>query len=52
MLLPSSSVCTATKLAKCGPIPYIAYLMGVAALVLEDGGNEDAAITSLLHDAI
>jgi (p)ppGpp synthase/HD superfamily hydrolase len=31
--------------------PYLAHLMGVAALVLEDGGNEDEAIAALLHDS-
>lgn len=31
--------------------PYAAHLMGVAALVLEDGGDEDMAIAALLHDA-
>ena len=33
-------------------IPYIAHLMSVAALVLEYGGGEDAAIGGLLHDAV
>ncbi|WP_017302238.1 HD domain-containing protein [Nodosilinea nodulosa] len=37
---------------KVRPIPYIAHLMSVAALVLEDGGSEDEAIAALLHDAI
>jgi len=32
--------------------PYIAHLMSVAALVLEDGGSEDEAIAALLHDAV
>lgn len=32
-------------------IPYIAHLIGAAALVLEDGGDEDQAIAALLHDA-
>jgi (p)ppGpp synthase/HD superfamily hydrolase len=31
--------------------PYIAHLLGVASLVLEDGGDEDEAIAALLHDA-
>jgi (p)ppGpp synthase/HD superfamily hydrolase len=31
--------------------PYIAHLLGVTALVLEDGGDEDEAIAALLHDA-
>ena len=33
-------------------IPYISHLMGVASLVLEDGGGEDEAIAALLHDAV
>lgn len=33
-------------------IPYVAHLMAVSALVLEDGGDEDEAIAALLHDAI
>ncbi len=32
-------------------IPYIGHLLGVAALVFEDGGDEDEAIAALLHDA-
>src|ERR1035437_241253 len=32
-------------------IPYIAHLLGVCSLVLEHGGDEDAAIGALLHDA-
>ena len=32
-------------------IPYLTHLLGVAALVLEDGGGEDEAIAGLLHDA-
>jgi len=34
------------------PVPYIAHLLSVSALVLEDGGNEDEAIAALLHDAL
>jgi (p)ppGpp synthase/HD superfamily hydrolase len=34
------------------PIPYIAHLMGVCALVFEAGGDEDQAIAALLHDAV
>jgi GTP pyrophosphokinase len=33
-------------------IPYLSHLMGVTALVLEDGGDEDEAIAGLLHDAV
>lgn len=32
-------------------IPYIAHLMIVSALVIENGGDEDQAIAGLLHDA-
>ena len=32
--------------------PYIAHLMSVCALVLENGGDEDQAIAALLHDAV
>jgi (p)ppGpp synthase/HD superfamily hydrolase len=42
----------AHQLRKGGSIPYFSHLMGVAALVLEDGGDEDTAIAALLHDAI
>ncbi|HLE78506.1 MAG TPA: HD domain-containing protein [bacterium] len=31
---------------------YVGHLIGVAALVIEDGGSEDEAIAALLHDAI
>jgi (p)ppGpp synthase/HD superfamily hydrolase len=33
-------------------IPYISHLLGVAALVLEYGGDEDEGIAALLHDAV
>ena len=33
-------------------IPYTAHLLAVAALVLEDGGDEDQAVAALLHDAV
>ena len=33
-------------------IPYIAHVLGVAALVLEYGGNEDEAIAAVLHDVL
>jgi len=32
-------------------IPYIGHLLGVASIVIEDGGDEDVAIAALLHDA-
>ena len=37
---------------KASGTPYVAHLLGVAALVIEDGGDEDEAIAALLHDAI
>ncbi len=42
----------AAQLRKGTRIPYLAHLMSVAALVLEHGGGEDAAIGGLLHDAV
>jgi (p)ppGpp synthase/HD superfamily hydrolase len=42
----------ARQVRKSGTVPYIAHLLGVTALVLEDGGDEDEAIAALLHDAV
>lgn len=42
----------AGQLRKGTRIPYLAHVMSVAALVLEHGGGEDAAIGGLLHDAV
>lgn len=33
-------------------VPYVSHLLAVASLVLENGGDEDEAISALLHDAI
>ncbi len=33
-------------------IPYYSHLIGVAALVLDHGGDEDEAIAGLLHDVV
>jgi (p)ppGpp synthase/HD superfamily hydrolase len=33
------------------PIPYVAHLISVSAIVIEHGGTEDQAIGALLHDA-
>lgn len=41
----------AGQLRKGTGIPYVAHLLAVAGLVLEDGGDEDEAIAALLHDA-
>ncbi len=37
---------------KTSGVPYVAHLLGVAALVIEDGGGEDEAIAALLHDSL
>ena len=37
---------------KGGTIPYVSHLLGVAALVVEDGGDETDAVAALLHDAV
>ena len=42
----------AGQLRKGTQIPYLSHLMGVSALVLDHGGDEDQAIAGLLHDVI
>jgi len=42
----------ADQTRKGSPTPYVAHLLGVCSLVLEDGGDEDEAIAALLHDAV
>jgi (p)ppGpp synthase/HD superfamily hydrolase len=42
----------AQQTRKVTGVPYISHLLSVTALVLEDGGDEDEAIASLLHDAV
>ena len=42
----------ATQVRKGTQIPYAAHLLAVAALILEAGGSEDAAIAGLLHDVV
>lgn len=37
---------------KSTEVPYVAHLLAVTALVLEDGGSEDEAIAALLHDGV
>lgn len=39
-------------LRKGSATPYVAHLLSVCALVLEDGGSEEEAIAALLHDAL
>lgn len=41
----------AGQLRKGSRAPYYSHLLGVASLVLEDGGSETEAIAALLHDA-
>ena len=40
----------ARQVRKGTAIPYVAHLLAVAAIVLEDGGSEDEAIAALLYD--
>lgn len=40
------------QLRKSTATPFLAHLMTVSSLVLEDGGDEDQAIAALLHDAV
>jgi (p)ppGpp synthase/HD superfamily hydrolase len=37
---------------KQSPVPVLAHLLGVCALVQHHGGSEDEAIAALLHDAL
>lgn len=37
---------------KQSPVPVLAHLLGVCALVQHDGGTEDEAIAALLHDTL
>jgi (p)ppGpp synthase/HD superfamily hydrolase len=41
-----------TQLRKGAGILYISHLLGVAAIALENGADEDQAIAALLHDAV
>ena len=40
------------QLRKKTRIPYIAHIIGVAAIAMEYGANETEAIAALLHDAV
>ncbi|MGE0608958.1 MAG: HD domain-containing protein [Pirellulales bacterium] len=42
----------AAQTRKVSGVPYVAHLLGVCGIVLEQGGDEDEAIGALLHDAI
>lgn len=41
----------ASDVRKGSRIPYLSHLLEVCAIVLRYGGNEDAAVAALLHDA-
>ena len=41
----------AAQRRKAKKTPYVAHLMAVSSMVLECGGDEDAAMAALLHDA-
>ena len=40
------------QMRKASQTPYLAHLMTVASMVMENGGSEDQAIAALLHDAV
>lgn len=42
----------AAQRRKLGGVPYVAHLLAVCSLVLEYGGDEEAAVAALLHDAV
>ncbi len=42
----------ANQRRKSTDVPYVSHLLSTAALVLENGGDEDEAIAALLHDAV
>lgn len=46
-----AAVLHADQVRKGSGIPYVAHLLAVAAIVIEEGGIEDLAIAALLHDA-
>lgn len=50
-LLYSSEIHSSQR-RKGGKVPFLAHLLGVAAIVLEDGGEEEEGIGALLHDAV
>lgn len=40
------------QIRKGSNVPYVSHLLGVCAIALENGGDEDQAIAALLHDAV
>jgi (p)ppGpp synthase/HD superfamily hydrolase len=49
--LAYATVVHAGQLRKGTGIPYIAHILGVTAIALEHGADEDEAMAALLHDA-
>lgn len=47
-----ASLLHADQVRKGTQIAYVAHLLAVASLVLEDGGTEDETIAGVLHDAV
>jgi len=47
-----ASMLHADQCRKGTRIAYASHLLGVASLVLEDGGSEEDAIAAVLHDAV
>ena len=42
----------AEQMRKGTSVPYLSHLLGVSAIVLDYGGDEDQAIAALLHDVV
>jgi (p)ppGpp synthase/HD superfamily hydrolase len=42
----------AEQVRKVTGVPYVSHLLAVAALTLEDGGDEHDAVVALCHDAV
>jgi len=42
----------ATQRRKATEVPYVAHLLAVASIALENGAGEEEAIAALLHDAV
>jgi (p)ppGpp synthase/HD superfamily hydrolase len=42
----------AGQVRKGSSVPYLSHLLAVTALVLEYGGDEDAAVAAVLHDVV
>ena len=52
LALLHATVLHAKDVRKGTSIPYVEHLLGVASLVLADGGSEDEVVGALLHDAL